>query len=166
VRFATAGWRLRPQATLNFSVFDPRQRSAKDWVFHSCEVNACEEAAMARQSAEEPAAAAAGAESLLKLGREQTEATFKIQKDVLEAYEEASRAWLARVQSEVDLWSQLATKLATTRSIPEALGAYQESVAQRMQMAAEDGKRLSDECREIMGKIAGSLPKGWPTGST
>ena len=45
------------------------------------------------------AAAAAGAEPFLKLGREQTEATFKIQKDVLEAYEEASRAWLARVAS-------------------------------------------------------------------
>jgi hypothetical protein len=121
---------------------------------------------MVTQPVNGPASAAAGAESLLKLGREQTEATFKIQKDVLEAYEEASRAWLARVQSEVELWSQLANKLAGTRSIPEALGAYQESVAQRMQMAAEDGKRLSDDCREIMGKIASSLPKGLPGGST
>src|SRR5438270_13682772 len=108
---------------------------------------------MASQSADGPAVA--GPESLLKLGREQTEATFKIQKDVLEAYEEASRVWLARVQSEVELWSQLATNLAATRSIPQALGAYQELVAQRMQMAAEDGKRLSDDCRQIMSKIAG-----------
>ncbi len=118
---------------------------------------------MVVQSADGPGA---GADSFLKLGREQTEATFKIQKDVLEAYEEASRVWLARVQSEVELWSQLATKLAATRSIPEALGAYQESVAQRMQMAAEDGKRLSDDCREIMNKIASSLPKSWSAGST
>jgi hypothetical protein len=110
--------------------------------------------------------AAAGADSFLKLGREQTEATFKIHKDMLEAYEEASRAWLARVQSEVELWSQLATKLAATRSFPDALGAYQESVAQRMQMAAEDGKRLSDDCRDMMGKIAGSMSRGWPAGST
>jgi Phasin protein len=121
---------------------------------------------MAQQSADEAGSAAAGPESLLKLGREQTEATFKIQKDVLDAYEEASRAWLARVHSEVELWSQLATKLAATRSVPEALSAYQESVAQRMQMAAEDGKRLSDDCRDIMGKIAGSFTKGWPGGST
>src|SRR5262245_32125686 len=113
---------------------------------------------MVSQPSDGPAAAAVGPESLLKLGREQTEATFKIHKDVLEAYEEASRAWLARVQSEVDLWSQLAAKLAATRSIPEALGAYQESVAQRMQMAADDGKRMSEDCREIMNKIAGSLP--------
>ncbi len=117
---------------------------------------------MVTQPVDAPASASVGAESLLRLGREQTEATLKIQKDVLEAYEEASRAWLARVQSEVELWSQLANKLAATRSIPEALGAYQESVAQRMQMAAEDGKRLSDDCRDIMEKIAGSLSKGWP----
>jgi tRNA U34 5-carboxymethylaminomethyl modifying GTPase MnmE/TrmE len=157
------------KAELNFAVFDLRQRLAK---LDSYSIPAMkeiqsdvEEAVMASQSTD-AASAVPGAESFLKLGREQTEATFKIQKDVLEAYEEASRAWLARVQSEVDLWSQLAAKLAATRSLPEALGAYQESVAQRMQMAAEDGKRLSDDCREIMGRIAGSLPKGWPGGST
>ena len=120
---------------------------------------------MSSQSREGAASAGVGAESLLKLGREQTEATFQIQKDMLEAYEEASRAWLARVKSEVELWSQLAAKVTATRSIPEALAAYQESVAQRMQMAAEDGKRMSDDCREIMAKITSSLSKGWPTGS-
>jgi hypothetical protein len=121
---------------------------------------------MASQAREAAASASAGAESLLKLGREQTAATLKIQKEMLEAYDEASRAWLARVQSEVDLWSHLAAKVTATRSIPEALSAYRESVAQRMQMAAEDGKRLSDDCREIMAKISSSLTKGWPTGST
>ena len=122
---------------------------------------------MANQSTTDgPAIPAAGPDTFLRLGREQTEATFKIQKDVLEAYEEASRAWLGRVQSEVELWSQLAGRLAATRSIPEALEAYQESVAQRMQMAAEDGKRMSAECREIMNRVAGSLSKGWPAGSS
>jgi histone H3/H4 len=125
-----------------------------------------EEAMMVSQPVDGPASAPMGPDSLLKLGREQTEATFKIQKDVLEAYEEASRAWLARVQSEVELWTQLAAKVTATRSIPEALSAYQESVAQRMQMAAEDGKRLSNDCRDMMEKIAGSLSKGWPGGST
>ena len=121
---------------------------------------------MRKQSGDATAPAAAGAESMLKLGREQTEVSFQIQKDVLQAYEEASRAWLARVRSEVDLWSQLAAKLAATRSIPEALGAYQESVAQRMQMAAEDGRRLSDDCREIITRITNSPSKGRPARST
>jgi hypothetical protein len=104
----------------------------------------------------------ANAASLLNFGKEQTEAARKVQQDVLTAYEQASRAWLARVQSEVDLWSQLATKLTATRSIPEALGAYQETVAQRMQMAAEDGRRMTEDCQQMMGKITTSLSQGWP----
>ena len=102
-----------------------------------------------------------GAASFFQFGKDQTEATLKVQKDVLDAYDQASRAWLARVQTEVELWSQLASKLSATRSIPEALGAYQECVSQRIQMAAEDGRRLSDDCTEIMGKLTKSLSQGW-----
>jgi predicted phage tail protein len=107
-----------------------------------------------------------GAASFFQFGKEQTEATLKVQKDVLDAYDQASRAWLARVQTEVELWSQLASKLSATRSLPEALGAYQECVAQRIQMAAEDGRRLSDDCTEIMGKFTKSLSQGWQGQST
>jgi hypothetical protein len=88
-----------------------------------------------------------------------------MQKELLAAYEQASRAWLGRVKSEVDLWSGLAIKLAATRSAPDALGAYQECITQRMQMAAEDGRRLSDECQKVMQTITRSLSNGWPTAS-
>jgi hypothetical protein len=45
--------------------------------------------------------------------------------------------------------------------------AYQKCVAERVQMAAEDGKRLLDECQNITQKIAGSFNGGrWPTAST
>src|SRR5215467_8521458 len=88
-------------------------------------------------------------------GQEQTEAMLAMQKDLLDAYEQASRAWLARVKSEVDLWSDLATKLTATRSAPEALEAYQKCAAQRMQMAAEDGRRMTEDCQKVMQKITG-----------
>ena len=68
-----------------------------------------------------------------------------VQKELLDAYEQMNRAWLARVKSEVDLWSELATKLTASRSIPEAMTAYQEFVTERMQMAAEDGRRSYDD---------------------
>jgi hypothetical protein len=121
---------------------------------------------MLDQSAHRPASAACGADNLMKLGREQTAASIQIQQDVLDAFEQTSRAWLARVQAEVELWSQLAAKLCATHSVPEALSAYQASVTQRMQMAADDGKRMSSDCQEIMGKVARSLSRGWPSGST
>jgi hypothetical protein len=102
----------------------------------------------------------------LKLGTQQTEAMLGMQKDLLDAYEQASSAWLARVKSEVELWSDLATKLAATPSAPEALEACQKSAAQRMQMAAEDGRRLSEDCQKTMHKVTGLLANGWPKAST
>jgi hypothetical protein len=87
-------------------------------------------------------------------------------KELLNVYEQASRAWLARMQSEVELWTGLATRLSATRSLPEALGTYQECVAQRMQMAAEDGRRMTNECQKLMQTFSRSPSNGSPTGST
>src|SRR5262245_6156620 len=103
--------------------------------------------------------------SAFATGQEQTEAMLGMQKEMLDAYEQASRAWLARLRSEMDLWTELASKLASTRSLPDALGTDQECVTQRMQMAAEDGRRMSEECQKFVQKFTRPLPNGWPTGS-
>jgi hypothetical protein len=94
------------------------------------------------------------------VGKERTDAMLGMQKDLLEAYEQASSAWVSRVKSEADLWSGLAAKLTNIRSVPDAVSAYQEGIAQRMQMAAEDGKKLAEETQKIMKTIMGSLPNG------
>ena len=91
----------------------------------------------------------------LNLGKEQTETMLSMQKELLDAYDQSSRAWLARVKSEVDLWSDLAKKLSATQSVPDAVGACQQCVAQRMQMAAEDGRRLYDDCQKIRKRSRG-----------
>jgi hypothetical protein len=114
----------------------------------------------------DPTRSAAAKSTVSELGQEQTTAMLNVQKELLGAYEEASRAWLARVKAEVDLWSGLAAKLTATRSAPEAVAAYQECVAQRMKMAAEDGQRLAEECQKGMSKITGALSNGWPKGGT
>ena len=44
-----------------------------------------------------------------------------MQKELLETRDQASRAWLDRVKSEVDLWTELPTKLSSTRALPDAL---------------------------------------------
>jgi hypothetical protein len=116
--------------------------------------------------ASKPTEPRAGPAQFFEFGKGQTEAMLHMHKELLDAYEQASRTWLARVKSEADLWSELAKKMAATRSIPEALAAYQDSVSQRMQLAAEDGQRLFDECQKITQKITRSLANGGPTGST
>jgi len=86
--------------------------------------------------------------------------------DLLDAYEHSSRVWLARLKSEVDLWSELAAKLAATRSMPEALDSYQRFVMQRMEMAAQDGRQLAEDSQDIARKMTRSLSAGWPTASS
>jgi hypothetical protein len=110
--------------------------------------------------------AKSGPISPFELGKEQTEAMLNVQKELLDAYEQASREWVARVKSEAALWSELAFKLTAMRSVPEAVEAYQTWIAQRMQMAAEDGQRLSNEYQTIMQKITWPRPNGPPSGST
>src|SRR5215471_3815508 len=100
------------------------------------------------------------------IGKDPTEAMLHTQKELFDAYEAVGHLWLTRVKSEVDLWSELATRLATTRSAPEAIGACQETVAQRVRMAAEDGQRLINEWQEIGGIVTRSLSEGRPTAST
>jgi hypothetical protein len=93
------------------------------------------------------------------------DAGMALQKELLDAYEKAGRIWLARVKSEVELWSELAAKLTTVRSVPEALEAYNKSVSQEMQMFAEDGQRLLHECEQISQKITNAVSNGQFTAS-
>jgi len=88
-----------------------------------------------------------------------------VQKELMETYEEASRGWLARVQAEIALWSELSAKLSGSRSLPEVLDAYQKCAAQRVQMAAEDGKQLLQEYQRITQMITQSLSVGWRGGT-
>ena len=103
---------------------------------------------------------------LMNWGQDRTESALALQKAILESYEQTSRAWLDRMQSEVSLWSDLANKLSATRTVPEALETCTKCVSQRMQMAADDGRRLVEEAQQITQKIAKSLGNGGPTAST
>jgi len=98
-----------------------------------------------------------GPARLLQLGKERTDAMLHIHEELLEAYHDASKAWLNRVQSEVEFWSQLAEKLAASHSVPEGMQAYTGSISQRLQMAADDGRRLLEEGQKISAAITRSL---------
>jgi hypothetical protein len=97
----------------------------------------------------------------LNWGQEQTGAALALQKELLASYEQVNRVWLARVQSDVGLWSDLATKLTATKTVPEALEAYAKCVSERMKMAVDDGRLLADEVQQITQKITKALGNGW-----
>jgi hypothetical protein len=89
-----------------------------------------------------------GAVPFMNWGQEQSQAALALQKEVLASYEEASRAWLTQMQSQVTLWSGLPAKMTATHSVPEALEAYSKCVSESIKMAAEDGQRLAEETQK------------------
>jgi hypothetical protein len=103
---------------------------------------------------------------LFNWGQDQTTVAIELQKAILESCQHASRAWVDRMQSELSLWSDLANKLSGSKSVPEAVETYTKCISQRMQMAADDGRRLVDEAQQITQKIAQSMGNGRPTAST
>jgi DNA-binding ferritin-like protein len=90
-------------------------------------------------------------EELLRLGvrpRESLQQT--VQKELLEEWQQTGRHWLDRMQSEMALWGELGSKLATIQSAAEALEAYGKCVEQHMKMTAEDAQRLLKACRRML----------------
>ena len=108
------------------------------------------------------ASKAAAPPDVVNWGQHQTEAALNLQKTILESCEQASRTWIDRMQSEISLWSDLATKLGSTKSIPEAFEAYTKCMSQRMQMAADDGRKLVEEAQQMTQKVVQSLGNGRP----
>ncbi len=94
---------------------------------------------------------------LFQLGKERTDAMLTMQRQLLDEYERASQAWLSRVKSELDFWSELTTRVTSSHSVPDGLAAYRDGISQRIQMAVEDGRRLFDEGQKMAAITTGLL---------
>jgi Phasin protein len=90
-----------------------------------------------------------GPTQLFQLGKERTDAMLALQKELLDEYQQASQAWLARVKSELDFWSALSARMTSIHSVSEGVAAYSDGISQRMQMAVEDGRRIFDEGQKL-----------------
>lgn len=93
------------------------------------------------------------------VGFEPPEGVVALQKQFLQAYDDVNAAWLSRVKSEVDLWTELATNLSASASMHEALQNYIKSVAERIQMIAQDGQKLLGSCQDVVQKLGGERPR-------
>ena len=53
----------------------------------------------------------------------------------------------------MELWTEFGKKLTSTKSVPEAVQAYQQTMSQRMQMAAEDSQKVAADSQKVTQKI-------------
>ena len=102
---------------------------------------------MTRAQDTSPATGLSGTMLFFDSGQERTEAMVALQRDLSEICEEVTRAWLARVESEIGLRSEPVAKLTAARSVPDVLAVCAKSALQPIQMTVDDGRRLINESR-------------------
>ena len=81
---------------------------------------------------------------------EQTKSVFAAQKEFLDALQEINEHWFARVKSEAEYAAGMASKLATTRSMPDMTNLYQDWFGQRMQRCVEDSNHLVADVQKLI----------------
>jgi hypothetical protein len=84
------------------------------------------------------------------MGKKSIEELLNAQTELFKDLQETSRHWLEIVQSEAALASKFATKLATTRSIPDAMTTCQEWAGRQIEMMTEDSKLLIADTQRFM----------------
>jgi Phasin protein len=95
------------------------------------------------------------------IGKKHLEEFTKFQRELFQRLPEVSREWADRVQSEATFASEFATKLSSTRSIPEATTVCQEWAGRRMEMATEDAKRILADSQKLLETGTRLISNGW-----
>lgn len=110
---------------------------------------------MSTESTSRPEAAAGSA-----LTQQWADGLSTVQRELLSASEQASRAWAERAQSEAALWLDFMAKLSGAKSAPEFLEVYSKCLSHRMQMALDDSRRIVEEYQGAVSKIANAMSNG------
>jgi hypothetical protein len=76
-------------------------------------------------------------------------AGLRVQKEMLEVFNDISREWFERATSEAELPFKLPNKLTSAQSIPKAFSAYQEWLGEWINKRREDGRRLISDSTKI-----------------
>ena len=85
-----------------------------------------------------------------QMGGKPVEALVEMQKQLLDSFDEANRAWLARARLEATLGIELVNKLTTAHSIHAVASAYAECMSRHLDMLAEDGRRMLDDSKRLL----------------
>jgi Phasin protein len=101
-----------------------------------------------------------GATDFAKFGQGQTDAFVDMQKQVTKLVEEANADWLARMERERELASDLAANLSSAKSLPDAAKAYQDWMGRRMETITKDSQKFFADSQKLMTSMNRFLSSG------
>ena len=88
-------------------------------------------------------------EQLSDITRQNIETLAAIQKQLLDVLNKANREWVAFLNEEVELASNLSKKMTTAKSIPDATAAYQELISRQMELMTQQAKIIFENTQEF-----------------
>ena len=95
-----------------------------------------------------------------RLGKEQADALTDMQKEFSKLVEQANADWLARMELERELASDLATKLSTAKSLPDTAKAYQDWMGRRMETITKDSQKFFADSQKLVTTMNRFLSSG------
>jgi hypothetical protein len=99
--------------------------------------------------------------AFITMGTKQVHECVKAHSELLDRFQEVNRSWLDHLQSEADLSTEFASKVAAARSIPDVAALLLEWNKRHMEMAKVDAKHVVADTQKIMQAGARLLPGGW-----
>lgn len=95
-----------------------------------------------------------------KMGQDQANALIEMQRELAKLIEQANTDWLARVEVERELASDLAGKLSTAKGLPDAAKAYQDWMARRMETMTKDSQKFFADSQKFVSSMNRFLSGG------
>jgi Phasin protein len=99
--------------------------------------------------------------AFVAFGKTSMENFISAQTEFVAKVQETNKQWFDRMQSEASAASEFGSKLATARSIPDAMSICQEWGTRCLEMIAEDRKHLFSDCQSFAETGTRLLSKGW-----
>ncbi|MGD9922604.1 MAG: phasin family protein [Pseudorhodoplanes sp.] len=100
-----------------------------------------------------------------KLGKEQTDALIEMQRELAKLIEQANADWLARMETEREFASDLAGKLSSARTLPDAAKAYQEWMARRIETMTKDSQKFFADGQKFVASMNRLMSPGRGSGT-
>jgi hypothetical protein len=99
--------------------------------------------------------------SLGEAGIKRIEDAVSLQKQFVTYLQDVNRNCVEHMQSEAAIASEFGGRLASARSMPDVVAAWQEWTNRRMELLAQDGRQVLKETENLMEAGARVFANGW-----
>lgn len=93
-------------------------------------------------------------------GKDQTDALMEMQRELSKLIERANEDWLARVELERNMATELTSKLTSAKSLPDAAKAYQEWMSRRIETMTKDSQKFFADSQKFVSSMNRFLANG------